>query len=271
LQLSFSKLRTYNECALKYRFAYVERLPRPPLKSLQFQRKLHGALAFYHRFARRDGIVRVEELLKAYEEIWEVDRNPDTKDTKAFKEGEEILRAYCERENSKGRVVAYTEHKLSVPFGPYTLTGSIDRMDFTESGGYSLVDYKLDRELPSENLADSSRQLSFYHLLVWEGMGFAPDDGRLYYLRHGVEQVSRRTRQDLRETVDWLDQTTSHIREERKWLPCEGDACKSCPFWSYCPAKTGQPREHKPIWRQTSILEIPEVIPATRQSRSISS
>src|SRR5215216_7398174 len=63
VQLRFSKLRTFNECALKYRFAYVERLPRPPLKSLQFQRKLHGALAFYHRFAKRDGIVRLDDLL----------------------------------------------------------------------------------------------------------------------------------------------------------------------------------------------------------------
>ena len=55
MQLSYNKLQTFGECALKYRFAYIERLPRPPIAALAFHRRLHAALEKYHFFARRDG------------------------------------------------------------------------------------------------------------------------------------------------------------------------------------------------------------------------
>jgi len=58
MQVSYNKLKTFGECALKYRLAYIERVPRPPIGTLGFQRRLHAALAQYHHFARRDGIVR---------------------------------------------------------------------------------------------------------------------------------------------------------------------------------------------------------------------
>ena len=171
MQVSYNKLKTFEECALKYRLAYIERLPRPPIGSLAFHRRLHAALAQYHLFAKRDGIVREEELLAAYADIWEANQSPAIRETKAFQEGEAILRRYCESENQKQRVPAYLEHRLRVAFGPYTLTGTIDRIDFATGQGYSILDYKLDRQLPKENVAETSRQLSFYHLLVSEGLG----------------------------------------------------------------------------------------------------
>ncbi len=250
MQLSFNKLKTFNDCALKYRLAYIERLPRPPIKSLAFHRKLHAALAKYHIFARRDGVVRLDELLKANEEIWQVAREPEIRKTKPFQEAEEVLRLYWEVEQARARVAAFTEHKATVHFGPYTLTGVIDRIDFTNTDGYSVIDYKLDREMPRVNRADGSPQLSFYHLLVKEALGVEPEDVRLYYLRHGVEQVSTRSRDQMRQTVEWIDETASNIQQEKRWLPCEGDACRTCPFWSHCPAKTGRERPNEPVWRQ---------------------
>jgi hypothetical protein len=66
MQISYNKLKTFGECVLKYRLAYVEKMPRPPVASL----------AQYHAFAKRDGIVREDELLVAYAAIWSAERNP---------------------------------------------------------------------------------------------------------------------------------------------------------------------------------------------------
>ena len=230
MQLSYNKLQTFGECALKYRLAYIERLPRPPLAALSFHRRLHAALAKYHFFARRDGLVREEELLAAYAEIWDVRRDPTVQENKAYREGEDILRRYCQAENQKQRVPAYLEHSLTIPFGPYTLTGKIDRLDFTESKSYSIIDYKLDRQLPKENAAATSRQLSFYHLLVSEGLGVEAEEVRLYFLRQGVEQVSCRSRSAMRETVEWIDTTAEAIHREKGWEPSEGSGCRTCAF-----------------------------------------
>lgn len=253
MQLSFNKLRTFGECALKYRYAYVERLPRPPVKSLLFHRRLHAALARYHLLARRDGQVRLEELLGVYRELMQADRDPSVEQTKAYQEGEAVLRLYHQTESARERVPAYLEHKLRVPFGPYTLTGVVDRLDFADGGGYSLVDYKLDRELPEGNAADRSPQLSFYALLVFEGLGVLPDELRLHFLRHGVEHVSHRGRADLAATVGWVDEAAARMREERRWSPSEGEGCRTCAFWAHCPAKTGRPRPPAPVWQQGAL------------------
>jgi DNA helicase-2/ATP-dependent DNA helicase PcrA len=254
MQISYNKLKTFSECALKYRLAYIERLPRPALPALAFQRRLHAALARYHYFARRDGAVREEDLLSAYADIWGAEENPQIRDTKSYQEGEGILRHYCQTENRKQRIPAYIEHTIQFPFGPYTLTGKIDRIDFTEGKSYSIIDYKLDRRLPEENAADTSAQLSFYHLLVSEGLGASVEEVRLYYLRYGVEQVSQRSQAQMRETVEWIDQTASAIHWERAWEPCEGSGCPTCAFQSVCPAKTGRERVQQSVWRQGDLL-----------------
>jgi RecB family exonuclease len=256
MQLSYSKLKTFSDCALKYRYAYMERLPRPPVASLTSQRRLHAALAKYHFYARRDGAVRLDDLLAAYAEIAGANEDASVRDSRAYQEGADILRRYCERENGAERAPAFLEHKLRVEFGPYILTGTVDRLDFSPSGGYSLIDYKLDRKLPEENSAEQSQQLSFYDLLVFEGMGVAPDDVRLYYLRHGVEHVSSRSRAQRRETVEWVETLAARIREERAWQPREGEACRTCAFAAACPAKTGIARPPQPVWQQTSLLDL---------------
>jgi RecB family exonuclease len=256
MQLSYNKLKAFSDCALKYRYAYVERQPRSPIASLTSQRRLHAALAKYHFYAKRDGVVRPADLLEAYAEISGANADASVRDSRSYRDGEEVLRKYCERENAAERTPAYLEHKLRVEFGPYILTGTVDRLDFSESGGYSLIDYKLDRKLPEANSAEDSQQLSFYDLLVFEGMGVAPDDVRLYYLRHGVEHVSSRSRAQRRDTVAWVEETAASIREERKWEPREGESCRTCPFAQLCPAKTGVARAQKPVWQQTSLLEL---------------
>jgi CRISPR/Cas system-associated exonuclease Cas4 (RecB family) len=232
----------------------VERLPRPPIRALAFHRKLHAALGRYHQFARRDGVVLEQDLLAAYDDLCDAGRDPEVRESRAYREGREILRRYCTAENEKQRMPAYLEHVIHLPFGPYELTGKIDRIDFTDDRGYSVVDYKLDRQLPGDNAADSSRQLSFYHLLVTEGLGVEPDDLRLYFLRHGVEHVSRRTRAQMRETVDWIDGVAASIHQEKRWEPAEGAGCASCAFRDICPAKTGREHPLAEVWQQGSLL-----------------
>lgn len=255
MQLSFNKLRTFGECALKYRFAYVERLPRPPIRALAAQRRLHAALASFHRAAPRDGVVSEKALLETWCRLWGADADPGLRESREYREGEEMLRLYV-RTQSQERVPAYVEHPLRAEFGPYLLTGKVDRLDFTASGGYSLVDYKLNRKLPETNEAQSSLQLSFYDLLVYEALGVAPEEVRLLYLRHGVEQVGCRTHTDRQATVAWVDETAARIRAERTWKAHEGEGCRTCPFWKACPAKTGRPRVPAPVWRQGDLLEL---------------
>ncbi len=232
----------------------VERVPRPPIAALAFQRRLHTALANYHFLAKRDGIVREEDLLRYYADSWDVMSHPEVREAKSFQEGEGILRRYCDVENEKARIPAYLEYPLQVAFGPYTLTGKVDRIDFADDGRYSIIDYKLDRRLPDTNAADKSDHLTFYTFLVSEGLGMSIQDVRLYYLRHSVEQISVPTKKRINETIDWIDTTATGIHQEKSWEPCLGAGCATCAFHSLCPAKTGRPRANRGVWQQGNLM-----------------
>ena len=107
MRVSYNKLRTFGECWLKYRLAYVKRLLQPPLCVLTFHRKLHATLRQYHYFASRDGIVREEELLNAFAHIYEVERQSEVRESKAYQEGEAIMRRYCAVENENRQSLSY--------------------------------------------------------------------------------------------------------------------------------------------------------------------
>ena len=269
MQLSYNKLRTFGECRLKYRLAYVERLPQPPLRSLAFHRNLHATLRQYHHFARRDGVVDEKELLTAYAHIYDAGRQPEVRESKGYQEGEAILKRYCATENQKARVPALLEHTVRFAFGPYVLTGKIDRVDFADNNRYRIVDYKLDRTLPDSNAAQASRQLAFYHLLVEEGLGLPVESVSLYYLRQGMEQVSECSRSQMRDTVEWVDVTANAIHQEKAWEPTRGNGCLTCAFAKVCPARTGEPRPQTKVWQQGELLwDMNEEDPQTQQTPS---
>ena len=241
MRVTYTKLNTFSQCALRYRFAYIERLPRPPVTTLAFANRVHTVLKRFHTHNRTDGRIDAEKLLQTLDDVWEeagCAKDPKTR----YPDALEVMTRYIERESALRRVPVMVEQKIKTAFGPYTLQGTIDRLDFADDGKYRLIDYKLDKTLPADDAAETSRQLSFYALLVLEGKGLPISEVSLYYLWHGRELTSKRTGVQMQATADWIDTTAGAIRAETAWKPREGSGCASCPFRDECPAKTGKPR-----------------------------
>ena len=178
MRLSFSKLRIFTDCPRQYHYAYREKLERPPISGLAFQRRLHRALRRFHQYAQRTAWSRWGSSWRSGRKLGR-GRGAELRGNLDFQEGCTILRQYAERENRLERVPALLEEEITVSFGPFTLTGKVDRLDFTEDGGYSVIDYKLDKHLPATNSAEGNRQLTFYALLVEQGPGLPVRDVRL--------------------------------------------------------------------------------------------
>lgn len=254
MNLSYTKLKTFSDCRLKYRYGYIERLPRPPITSLTFQKRIHAALKQYTHFARKDGVVETEGLLDALAHVYDLKSNPDARNSKEYLESEGILRRYAERENRLKRLPTHTEQVVRMSFGPFNLSGVIDRIDIRDDNRFSVVDYKLDRIVPEGEGGPGARQLGFYQLLVEEGLGLPVADVRLYYLRQGEEKVFPANRATLKETVAWVDTTCGSIQQEKQWKPTPGIGCATCPYKNVCPAKTGKERPLQGVWQQGNLL-----------------
>ena len=55
MRLSYSKLNTYRQCPLRYRFTYLDRLPRRPRRTFRAATRLHRALMAWLAYARLMG------------------------------------------------------------------------------------------------------------------------------------------------------------------------------------------------------------------------
>ena len=161
-------------------------------------------------------------------------------ETRDYHEGLEILRGYHMANVERPCQAVFLEHKFTVPLGSHVLIGAMDRVDATDNG-YEVIDYKLDRELRSQEAVDEDLQLGLYGLALEEGHGIRPEALTLYFLRHNVQRTTVRTTEQRVELGRWVVATGNDITNERRWLPCRGDHCSGCDFRPFCPAHTDRP------------------------------
>ena len=237
MRLSYSKLNTYRQCPLRYRFTYLDRLPRRPRRLFRAARRVHHALMRWLTYAKT-GEPRWEEVRAAYDSAYGALQDPSVMDTRDYAEGLQILRDYHEVNVERPCQPVFLEHKFSVPLGPHVLIGALDRVDATDSG-FEVIDYKLDREIRTQEVVDADLQLGLYAIAMEEGHGIRPEALTLYFLRHNVQRTTVRTGEQNRELVQWAVATGNDISNDRKWTPCPGDHCNGCDFRPTCPVYTG--------------------------------
>lgn len=118
--LSKSQIFLYTECSLKYKFQYVDLLPRPFISSgMAFGSTVHAALEWLHKEKLKGEEVSFERFVKIFEADWysqKIDtdlrfKNGDTWDTLRLK-GKEILSLYF---NDPIKKVVAAEYPFEVP------------------------------------------------------------------------------------------------------------------------------------------------------------
>src|SRR5271157_5958593 len=69
--LSSSQINLYIQCGLKYRFLYIDKLPKPFKSSgLAFGSAFHSTLDWYHQQKMKGNGITLEKLYKIFEVDW---------------------------------------------------------------------------------------------------------------------------------------------------------------------------------------------------------
>jgi CRISPR/Cas system-associated exonuclease Cas4 (RecB family) len=88
--LSNSQINLYSQCSLKYKFQYVDLLPKPFKSSgLAFGSALHSALSWFHRESMTNGKVPLGKLYKIFDADW---YSQKTETEIRYKNGEEEMK-----------------------------------------------------------------------------------------------------------------------------------------------------------------------------------
>lgn len=255
--LSPSKVSTFTDCALAFRFSSIDKLPEPPSVPATRGTLVHAALE--RLFCLPADERTIAAALTALDQAMDALRDhPDyvdlaldaTAEATFLDDAERLVRRYFELEDPQAITAIGVEIKLEAMVGDLRLRGIIDRLDLDADGGLVVTDYKTGRA-PHQNYEQSRLGgVHFYSLLCERNFGQRPVKVQLLYLADPVTIVTTPTEQSIRgleRKVTAIWSAVERACSTDDFRPKPSKLCDWCAFQAYCPAFGGNPDDAKAV------------------------
>ncbi|MFP5255065.1 MAG: RecB family exonuclease [Acidimicrobiia bacterium] len=249
VSLSPSKVSSFTDCALAFRFSAIDRLPEPPSLAATRGTLVHAAL---ERLFCLDAPARTPDaaLVCLAEAAAEMAEHPDLADLELDEAGHaelmadaaELLTRYFRLEDPTSITPIGVELKLELELDGIRLRGIIDRLELDADGELVVTDYKTGK---APGIAHEQQRLAgvaFYSLLCERLFGRRPVRIQLLYLADPVAIIatpSERTTRGVERRLAAVWTAVQRACEQEDFRPNPGRLCDWCAFKAYCPAFGG--------------------------------
>ena len=244
---SYSRLNSFKQCPLKYKYAYVDGVKQRRRTAPAFMgNRFHEVMEhLYKGIPHR--VPSVEELNALFLKLWEakwsddiriVRRDRTAQDYKAI--GLRAIEDYFRRYSpfDQGRVLGL-ERNLHCDLdgsGRYRLRCIIDRLMGTADGVFEIHDYKTSASLPEQARLDQDEQLALYEIAVREAWPNAKGvDLIWHYVAFDMELRSSRTPAQTEELRKKTCAAIDEVESATEFPPRESTLCQWCDFQTICP------------------------------------
>ncbi len=252
--LSPSKVTSFKDCALAFRFSAIDRLPEPTSPAMAKGTLVHAALE--RLFALEPADRTVEAALTCLDgattalhapgrELAELALDAEA-EADLVADAERLVRNYFALEDPRTIRPIGLELRLEAAIGDLRLVGIIDRLELDAQGELVVTDYKTGRA-PSDRYEQGKLGgVHFYSLLCEELFGRRPARIQLLHLHEPVVITALPTDQStrgLRTRVGAIWDAVTRACEREDFRPKPGPLCSWCSFQQYCPQFGGDPAE----------------------------
>lgn len=250
ISLSPSKVSSFKDCALAFRYRAIDQLPEPPSPHAAKGTLVHRALELLmweEPPGHRSLDAALDKLARAGPEVLESDEYRtmnfgDQTEAEFFADAAHLVRNYFRLEDPDTIVVVGTEIQVSAEIGAHSLRGIIDRLELDDDGEFVVTDYKTGRA-PDEAYEQARLGgVHFYSLLCEHVLGRRPARVQLLHLREPLaissvpsDQSTRGVRRQT--TAIWA--AIERACEHDDFQPQPSPRCATCAFQAYCPAWGG--------------------------------
>ena len=247
---SISRIGTFEDCRLRYKYQYVDRLKADKETIEAFMgSRAHEALAELYGFVKNGVIKPRHWLLARYDDLWDKNLTPAVKVVRSDyteddyrRKGRKCLDDYYGEYApfDQAKVVA-TEKEISFKLKDgnveISFRGIIDRLDWNDKEKiYEIHDYKTSGSLPTQADADTDDQLGLYHIAV---RSLWPDIDRVkliwHYLLFNKRIESSRSQEKLAELEKAMILKVKEIEACTDYPPKKSALCDWCGFQDICP------------------------------------
>ena len=247
---SHSQLSTYEQCPLKYKLNYRDKIKRD-IEGVEafLGSRVHDTLKKCYDDARLTKVNSLNDLFAYYDNIWQKNWHDSIVITKKDLTqehyqalGKKMIETYYQRYTPfDSDMTIQTEMRLNFTLddeNKYRLTGYIDRLSRTTDGVYQIHDYKTSAHLPSQEDADNDRQLGLYQIGVRKKW---PDINNIKLVWHYVafdrELISSRSDEEISKLVLETTRLIDEVDSATDFPPKESGLCDWCEYPDLCPMR----------------------------------
>jgi putative RecB family exonuclease len=249
--LSPSKVSSFKDCALAFKFGVIDRIPEPPAPWTAKGTLVHRALERLFGEAPADrtldaALHHLEQAKPEVMEHWEYAdlELSDDEAAEFFADAETLVRNYFLLEDPTRINAIGLELRLGADVGSLNLRGIIDRLDMDDDGELIVTDYKSGKA-PSVNYEQTRLGgVHFYSFLCEQLFGKRPKHVQLLHLKEPVAIISTPTEQSttgFQRKVAALWAAVERACERDDFRPRPSGLCDYCSYKPYCPAWGGDP------------------------------
>ncbi len=247
--LSPSKVSSFTDCGLAFRFSAIDHLPEPPSVAATRGTLVHAALErlFCLEPAER---THARSLLCLDAAATELQSDPEYAGLELGPEAEatflaearSLLEKYFRLEDPTSITPIGIELKLEVDVGGVRLRGIIDRLELDADGELVVTDYKTGKAPGERQEQQRLAGVAFYSLLCERLFGRRPARVQLLYLADPVAIISVPTDRSTRGVERKLAAVWMAVEaacERDNFRPKPSRLCDWCAFKAYCPSFGG--------------------------------
>jgi putative RecB family exonuclease len=258
--LSPSKVSSFTDCALAFRFSAIDRLPEPPTAAATKGTLVHAALERLHLLAPAD---RTPDAALTCLDQAAVDLRDDPEyvgleltDEQAatfHAEAADLVRNYFRLEDPSTVQAIGLELKVEAEVDGIRLRGIIDRLELDADGELVVTDYKSGAAPSTQYERKRLSGVHIYSLLCEQLLGRRPRTVQLLYLKAPLAIITHptdRSTRGTRRTLGAVWQAVERACEREDFRPRPSHLCNYCSFQAYCPSFGGDPADARVLAEQ---------------------
>ncbi len=246
---SYSKMSLYNECPLKYKFKYVEKLPEKPKYFFAFGQAIHESLEYFHSYSPHPS---KESLIEKFKLIWS-EKDYIQKGYESIEKHEadfikacDLLSKYQDKHGLETDTPFLLEYKTEVEVDGLNVIMVADRIEYLGDGLIKIIDYKTGKpagRTPEQlymyqKISELDNRLSEkVFTKTGEKVDHVKIDSLMYYYIEGLREknYSRASEKEIEVFWEKALLTAENIRAEKFDPKPSERSCSFCDFKTYCP------------------------------------
>jgi putative RecB family exonuclease len=249
--LSPSRISSFQDCALAFRFSAIDHLPEPSSLPAVRGTLVHAALERLFSLEPDERtperaqrcLAEARVALRDDPEYLGLGLDADADELLAER-AQHLVDNYFRLEDPRRIHPIGIELRLEVDLGDLNLRGIIDRLELDADGGLVVTDYKTGSAPRRQYEQGRLGGVHFYAMLCEELFGKRPARIQLLYLADPVAIVaepSDQTSRGLRRKLTAVWTAIERACEREDFRPRPSRLCDWCAFQKWCPAFGGDP------------------------------